>query len=325
MPKKMLDYTNSCVYRIAWKEKTYYVGSTINFAQREYQHKNSCKDVKNGRQLYRFIRNNGGWTDDWCMVIVNEYPECKTTNELHHHERNAYDFYKPELNVHKPAVRDDERVGLPKKYIPKDTTFHCKLCNRKYLSRAGLFWHTERCKPIDLSSVTKLTEDLHAKMDNMKAILLEFAKNLHGDIDEGDDDDNAEKNIDDIVVSSMNDDDKEEPLNVKQKHYCTPCGYPCNSRSNLTKHFKSKKHKDKIQNPDAVIVGGFKCLKCDKVYKSNPGLWAHKKVCVAPEKIVVSHPLPLPPSIEENLHTKIENLEKIIIEMAMNQQLVSNK
>jgi hypothetical protein len=47
----------------------------------------------------------------------------------------------------------------------------------------------------------------------------------------------------------------------------------------LVKHFSSKKHTWKIQNPDAVIVGGFKCPNCDKIYKSNPGLWAHKKKC----------------------------------------------
>ena len=94
--------------------------------------------------------------------------------------------------------------------------------------------------------------------------------------------------------------------------------------SNLTKHYKSKKHIDKINNPDAVIVDGFKCPKCEKIYKSNQGLWSHKKVCVAPEKKIVAPPHPLPP-LEENLRIKIEDLERIIIEMAMNQRLVSNK
>ena len=304
MPKKIFDYSKSCVYRIAWKEKTYYVGSTINFAQREYQHKNSCKDVKNGRQLYRFIRHNGGWTDDWCMVIINEYPECRTIVELHLHEREAYDFYKPELNVHKPAIRDDERVGIQKKYIPKNTTFHCKMCNKEFFSNPGLWNHSQRC--IGPESV------LHAKMDNIKVILLEFIKNLHGDVAEENGDDDVEENI-----------DEKESSNITKKHYCAPCDYPCNSRSNLTKHYKSKKHIDKINNPDAVIVDGFKCPKCEKIYKSNQGLWSHKKVCVAPEKKIVAPPHPLPP-LEENLRIKIEDLERIIIEMAMNQQLVSN-
>jgi hypothetical protein len=108
--------------------------------------------------------------------------------------------------------------------------------------------------------------------------------------------------------------EKEKLLNGK-KHYCAPCGYPCNSRSNLTKHFKSKKHKDKIENPNAVIEGGFKCLKCAKIYRSNPGLWAHKKVCTAPEPII---PTVAEVAIETDLRTKIDNLERIMMEMAKN-------
>ena len=57
----------------------------------------------------------------------------------------------------------------------------------------------------------------------------------------------------------------------------TPFGYLCNSKSNLTKRQISKKHEDKIENPNAVMVGGFKCKSCDKIYKSHPGLWAHSK------------------------------------------------
>ena len=71
----------------------------------------------------------------------------------------------------------------------------------------------------------------------------------------------------------------------------SPCGYLCSSKSNLAKHYSSKKHKDKIENPDAVIVGGFKCKNCDKVYKSNPGLWAHNKKC-KPAVVAVEVPEP---------------------------------
>ena len=112
----------------------------------------------------------------------------------------------------------------------------------------------------------------------------------------------------------VDEEEKEKMLNRKNKHYCTPCGYPCNSKSNLTKHQTSKKHKDKIENPDAVIVGGFKCKNCDKIYKSNPGLWAHNKKC----KPAVA-PLITPDAVPEvDLHAKIDNLERIMREMAKN-------
>ena len=109
--------------------------------------------------------------------------------------------------------------------------------------------------------------------------------------------------------------------NSTKTHCCSPCGYLCNSRSNLTKHYKSKKHINKIENPDAVIVGGFKCPKCAKIYKSNTGLWSHKKVCTAPEPVI---PTVAVIAAEIDLHAKIDNLERIILGMANNQQPAIN-
>jgi hypothetical protein len=100
--------------------------------------------------------------------------------------------------------------------------------------------------------------------------------------------------------------------NSTKTHGCTPCGYLCSSKSNLAKQYSSKKHEDKIENPDAVIVGGFQCKNCDKVYKSNPGLWAHNKKC-KPAVVAVEVP-------EPDLREEINNLKVMIIELAKNQQ-----
>jgi hypothetical protein len=91
----------------------------------------------------------------------------------------------------------------------------------------------------------------------------------------------------------------------------------------LAKHYSSKKHKDKIENPDAVIVGGFKCKNCDKIYKSNPGLWAHNKKCKPAEEVVVA--VLTPPETDlhakiDDLHTEIDNLKGMIIGLVKNQQ-----
>jgi hypothetical protein len=104
--------------------------------------------------------------------------------------------------------------------------------------------------------------------------------------------------------------------NTTKTHCCPPCGYLCNSKSNLAKHFSSKKHKDKIENPDAVIVGGFKCPNCVKIYKGYQGLWSHKKVCKA-TAVPVPDPVAVP---ETDLREEINNLKVMIIEMAKNQQ-----
>ena len=98
-------------------------------------------------------------------------------------------------------------------------------------------------------------------------------------------------------------------------HGCVPCGYFCNRRSNLVTHFSSKKHIERIQNPEAT-VGEYKCKNCIKTYKSNQGLWFHKKICKASELVV-------PEVVLENLHIKIDNLERIIVEMAKNQHLTT--
>jgi hypothetical protein len=105
--------------------------------------------------------------------------------------------------------------------------------------------------------------------------------------------------------------------NSTKTHCCIPCGYLCSSRSNLVKHFSSKKHIWKIQNPDAVIVGGYKCPNCDKMYKSNPGLWAHKKKCKS-TAVAVAVQVPS----ETYLHTKIDNLERVIDQLTV---LVKNQ
>ena len=100
--------------------------------------------------------------------------------------------------------------------------------------------------------------------------------------------------------------------NINKTHCCIPREYLCSSRSNLTKYFYSKKHIEKIQNPDAVIVSRFKCPNCDKMYKSvPPGLWAHKNNCV-PTAAVVLVPT------ETDLHARLDNLEIILLEMERN-------
>jgi GIY-YIG catalytic domain len=119
MPRKPIDYSKSLVYRIAYKDITYYVGSTTNFRNRKNQHKNNCKNVKAeeyNKALYVFIRENGGWSDDWVMVLIQFYPDCKTSLELLKYEREHYDIYKPELNVSKPYLYEGEREEYQKEY-----------------------------------------------------------------------------------------------------------------------------------------------------------------------------------------------------------------
>ena len=84
MPKKPINYQKACVYRLIYNDITYYVGSTTNMRQRKSQHRRGCYNEKNkdyNYQLYKFIRENEGF-NNWKMIMVHAYPECKTSEEL---------------------------------------------------------------------------------------------------------------------------------------------------------------------------------------------------------------------------------------------------
>ena len=103
---------------------------------------------------------------------------------------------------------------------------------------------------------------------------------------------------------------KHDNINGVDKTFCClPCGYFCNYKCNLTKHKATKRHIDKIENPDVVEIGEYKCKNCVKTYKSHQGLWVHKKKCKARQTTsIVTTP-------EVYLHAKIDNLKKIMVEM----------
>lgn len=119
MPRTEIDYSKALVYRIAYKDTTYYIGSTTNFTRRKCQHKNNCKNEKTenyNKPLYVFIRENGGWSDEWVMVLVQSYPNCKTSIELRKYEREHYDIYNPEMNINRPCRKEGEKEEYLKEY-----------------------------------------------------------------------------------------------------------------------------------------------------------------------------------------------------------------
>ena len=81
--------------------------------------KSECKNEKSksyNKPLYVFILEINGWSDDWCMVLVQSYPNCKTSIELLKYEREHNDIYNPELNVRKPCRKEGEIKDNRKEY-----------------------------------------------------------------------------------------------------------------------------------------------------------------------------------------------------------------
>mgnify|MGYP003347100002 CR=1 FL=1 len=106
MPKIIIDYSNTIIYKIFCKDPNVsdiYVGHTTNFVQRKHAHKQNsmnskspCYDLK----LYKIIRDNGGW-DNWCMEIVNFF-NCKDSYEARKKEQEYFILLKATLNSNEP-------------------------------------------------------------------------------------------------------------------------------------------------------------------------------------------------------------------------------
>ena len=103
MPRKAMDYSKSIVYKICCKDidiTDCYVGSTTCLRNRKWQHKSCCDNEKSkvyNYPVYKFIRNNGGW-DNWEVVMVEEYPECRSGEELLKYERDHIEMLGATLN-----------------------------------------------------------------------------------------------------------------------------------------------------------------------------------------------------------------------------------
>ena len=102
MPKQIIDYNNTLIYRIVCKDLTItdcYVGHTTNMIKRRQQHKADCKNIN--LKLYKFIRENGDW-NNWEMIKIEDYP-CKDRNEATKRERYWKEYYNATLNTNIPS------------------------------------------------------------------------------------------------------------------------------------------------------------------------------------------------------------------------------
>ena len=74
----------------------------------------------------------------------------------------------------------------------------------------------------------------------------------------------------------------ESPKTRQKKFICVNCDYKCSKESDYNKHLNTMKHSKLINVNEQLIEKSqiFKCSICDKEYKSNVGLWKHKKKCI---------------------------------------------
>jgi hypothetical protein len=73
------------------------------------------------------------------------------------------------------------------------------------------------------------------------------------------------------------------------KFICELCEFVSSKESNLHKHFSTRKHQERVVEivlsskkmpKNATTSHDYRCVKCDRHFTTNSGLWKHKKVCI---------------------------------------------
>jgi len=81
-----------------------------------------------------------------------------------------------------------------------------------------------------------------------------------------------------------------------KKYFCGICDYSASQKCHFDKHLASKKHKKMccenvakpLRNVAKKAKTEFKCINCDKCYKSRSGLWRHQQKCLKIDSSVVA-------------------------------------
>ena len=121
MPKKDIDYSKTIMYKLICidpKITDIYVGHTTNFRQRKGGHRTCCNNANSksyNTLVYKFIRDNGGWTN-WDMIEIEKYP-CNDSNEARSRERYWFEKLEATLNCDYPERSVEEYRTVNKERI----------------------------------------------------------------------------------------------------------------------------------------------------------------------------------------------------------------
>ncbi len=101
MPRTPIDYSKSQVYRIVCKNPKItdtFIGFTTNLVHMRSNHHKESKNEnpKQNQKLYRFIRENGGWSN-FQLILIESYP-CSGKEELMMKLREYIENLNPTLN-----------------------------------------------------------------------------------------------------------------------------------------------------------------------------------------------------------------------------------
>ena len=119
MPKKTIDYSNCCIYKIEHikNDTLIYVGHTTNFKQRKERHIQNCNNESNKKfnlKLYTMIRENGGFKM-FKMIEVEKYL-CNDRREAERRENEVMKELKVSMNKNRSFRTNQEIKENAKQY-----------------------------------------------------------------------------------------------------------------------------------------------------------------------------------------------------------------
>jgi hypothetical protein len=113
MPKKPIDYSKCCIYKIEHieNENLIYVGHTTDFNKRKSRHKSNCKNENSkvfNYKLYLMIRDNGGF-DMFKMIEIEKYP-CNDKREAEKRENEIMKELNTSMNTNQSYLTEEEKI-----------------------------------------------------------------------------------------------------------------------------------------------------------------------------------------------------------------------
>ena len=160
----MVNYQKSVIYTITTRGQVY-VGSTVNFANRKWQHKDAMKRHTQ-RLLYRTIIANDY---EWDMKPYKLFP-CESSMELQIEEERVRKELNSELNMHRcyrtPEELTQQNRQKCKRYGDRNRD-KTKERNRQYYQQ-NKDKNNERCKQYQEKNRDKINERRREKRKQAK-------------------------------------------------------------------------------------------------------------------------------------------------------------
>jgi len=109
-----------CIYNNKFK-RDFYIGSSKKYKKRMIEHKSNCynpNSPKHNYKVYKFIRNNGGWSN-WSHIII-AIVDVKDKLEKRQIEQVYIDHLKPGLNDKRSYQTPEQLKEWQNDYIIKN-------------------------------------------------------------------------------------------------------------------------------------------------------------------------------------------------------------